>query len=75
MHRILKGWLFHKRPENISIYKQRIKCTGRCTYNQYVPNKPDPVEMKIFVLAATTELVLDFEIYQGLADFAAFTPT
>ena len=75
MNRILKGCLFHKRSENVSIYEQRIQFTGRYPYNQYVPNKPDPVEMKIFVLAATTELVLDFEIYQGLADFAAFTPT
>ena len=75
MDRILKGCLFHKRPENVSFDEQRIKFTGRCPYHQYVPNNPDPVEMKIFVLAATTELVLDFEIYQGLADFAAFTPT
>ena len=69
------GCLFHKIPENVSINEQRVKFTGRCPYHQYVPNNPDPVEMKIFVLAATTELVLDFEIYQGLADFAAFTPT
>ncbi|CAJ1071459.1 piggyBac transposable element-derived protein 3-like [Xyrichtys novacula] len=65
MNRILNGCCLQAAIEYVSIDEQMIPLTGACQFRQYVPLKPNPVSIKIFVLASADVIVLDFETYQG----------
>lgn len=67
---ILRGCHAQIRSDNISIDEMIIPFTGHCGIRQYCPGKPNPVGIKIFVLANPNGLVCDMVVYQGNSSFS-----
>lgn len=65
LEEIRKGCLKLERRPQCSIDEQMIPFTGRTKLKQYVRGKPHPVGIKNYILASSSGLILDFEIYQG----------
>ncbi|XP_045456191.1 piggyBac transposable element-derived protein 3-like [Melitaea cinxia] len=66
---ILKGCHMQERPKDLCIDEMIIPFSGKCPMRQYCPNKPNPVGLKVFVLAFPQGVVCDMVIYQGDTTF------
>ena len=53
----------------LSIDEQTIQFAGRYNLKQYIPNRPNSLRLKDFVLAGSLGLVCNFTIYQGKTTF------
>lgn len=62
---VLHGCQAQEKSDNLSIDEMIIPFTGHCGIRQYCPGKPNPVGIKVFVLANPNGLVCDMVVYQG----------
>ncbi|KAH8018627.1 hypothetical protein HPB51_009495 [Rhipicephalus microplus] len=69
---VRKGCLGLERSNCFCVDEQVIPFSGRCPMKQYIPNKPNPVGLKNFVLAGKDGLIYDFAIYKGKETFPDF---
>lgn len=63
--RIVEGCQKQPRSQkNLSFDEMMIPFTGACPIKQYVPNKPNPVGLKVYVLSNPSGIACDLFIYE-----------
>ncbi|XP_046666330.1 piggyBac transposable element-derived protein 3-like [Homalodisca vitripennis] len=67
--RVLLGCLKQTRNQHICIDEMMIPFSGTSDLKQYIPNKPNPLGIKVFVLANPTGIICDFVVYQNQTTF------
>ncbi|XP_054269847.1 piggyBac transposable element-derived protein 3-like [Macrosteles quadrilineatus] len=69
LDRVLQGCMNQPRQKELCVDEMMVPFQGTCALKQYVPNKPNPVGLKVFVLANPNGVICDFKIYQGKNTF------
>lgn len=75
LDRILQGCRLLEKEKCLSIDEMIVPFTGQCVMKQYVPNKPNPTGLKIFVLANPNGIVCNFDVYQGTTTYPNYENT
>ena len=73
IERIKDGCLKQERNVHVSIDEMIVPFSGVCNMKQYCPGKPNPVGLKVFVMANPNGLVLNFKFYQGKTTFPEYS--
>lgn len=63
MDRVLQGCMAQPQEQETFMDEMMIPFTGQCYLKQYVPNMPNPVGLKVFVIANPKVIVCDFIEY------------
>lgn len=69
INRILDGCHRQERTVDMSIDEMMIPFSGQCGIRVYLPNKPNPLGLKVLVLANPNGVVCDMIVYQGETTF------
>lgn len=67
--RILEGCHKQERTVDMSIDEMMIPFSGQCGMRVYLPSKPNPLGLKVLVLANPKGVVCDMIVYQGDTTF------
>lgn len=68
----MNGCLKQVPEQKISLDEMIIPFSGTCGIKQYCPNKPNPVELKVFILANPDGIICNMAVYQGKVTFPSY---
>lgn len=73
IEKVRLGCLKQERTQDVAVDEMMVPFSGVSELKQYVPNKPNPVGLKIFALANPNGVLGDFIFYQGKQTFPTLT--